>query len=46
MFARFLVGGDPDRPIDYLVETLRDGRSFSERRVTARQGDGPSPSRR
>ncbi|QBQ49571.1 MULTISPECIES: acyl-CoA thioesterase [Brevundimonas] len=41
MFARFLVGGDPDRPIDYLVETLRDGRSFSERRVTARQGDGP-----
>ncbi len=41
MFARFLAGGDPDQPVDYEVETVRDGRSFSERRVTARQGDGP-----
>ncbi|MFI1829868.1 acyl-CoA thioesterase [Streptomyces sp. NPDC020412] len=33
----FLRGGDPARPIVYAVERLRDGRTFSSRRVTARQ---------
>jgi len=33
----FLRPGDPDRPIVYLVERVRDGRSFTTRRVVARQ---------
>jgi acyl-CoA thioesterase-2 len=33
--------GNPDVPIDYQVETLRDGGSFSTRRVTALQGGSP-----
>ncbi|MEU9605387.1 acyl-CoA thioesterase II [Streptomyces sp. NPDC048057] len=33
----FLRGGDPARPIVYAVERLRDGRTFSSRRVTAQQ---------
>jgi acyl-CoA thioesterase-2 len=37
LHAYFLVGGDPDVPIVYDVENLRDGRSFSARRVAARQ---------
>ncbi|MBY4127556.1 acyl-CoA thioesterase II [Rhodococcus fascians] len=35
--AHFLRGGDPTGPIDYDVVTVRDGRSFSTRRVAARQ---------
>ena len=38
LHAYFLRGGDVDVPITYEVERLRDGRSFSARRVTARQG--------
>ena len=33
----FLVAGRPDLPIVYDVETVRDGGSFSSRRVVARQ---------
>ena len=34
----FVRAGDPRVPIDYQVERIRDGRSFTTRRVTARQG--------
>ena len=37
LHAYFLVGGDPKVPIVYDVQDLRDGRSFSARRVAARQ---------
>jgi acyl-CoA thioesterase II len=37
----FLRPGDPDTPITYGVERLRDGRSFSARRVHAYQGGEP-----
>jgi acyl-CoA thioesterase-2 len=37
LHAYFLVGGDPAVGIVYEVENLRDGRSFSARRVAARQ---------
>lgn len=37
LHAYFLVGGDPKVPIVYDVQRLRDGRSFSARRVAARQ---------
>ena len=33
----FLLGGDPSLPIIYDVESVRDGRSFNTRRVSARQ---------
>ncbi len=33
----FVRGGNPSIPIDYEVEILRDGRSFSIRRVLAKQ---------
>ncbi|MBW9205259.1 acyl-CoA thioesterase II [Mumia sp. zg.B53] len=33
----FLLGGDPSVPIIYDVERIRDGGSFSTRRVSARQ---------
>lgn len=33
----FILGGDIDKPIIYQVETLRDGGSFTTRRVTASQ---------
>ncbi len=36
--AYFLRPGDPTRPIDYEVDRIRDGRSFTTRRVVARQG--------
>lgn len=39
LHAYFLLPGDPEIPIDYAVETLRDGRSFSTRRVLALQQD-------
>ena len=35
--AYFLRSGRPGHPIDYTVERLRDGRSFSTRRVSAGQ---------
>ena len=38
MQALFLKAGDPLQPIDFEVDLLRDGRSFSARRVLARQG--------
>ncbi|MEL4359352.1 MULTISPECIES: acyl-CoA thioesterase [unclassified Luteococcus] len=36
--AYFLRPGDPTKPLIYDVETLREGRSFSTRRIVARQG--------
>lgn len=33
----FLLGGDPNVPIIYDVENVRDGRSFTTRRISARQ---------
>lgn len=33
----FILGGDPSIPIVYDVEAVRDGRSFTTRRVAARQ---------
>ncbi|MCL3819519.1 acyl-CoA thioesterase [Aeromicrobium wangtongii] len=33
----FILGGDPSIPIIYDVENVRDGRSFTTRRVAARQ---------
>ena len=38
LHAYFLVPGRTDIPIVYDVEAVRDGRSFSSRRVVARQG--------
>jgi len=40
LHAYFLRGGQVEHPIRYEVDRLRDGRSFSARRVTAGQGDG------
>lgn len=37
LHAYFLIGGDPAVPIDYEVEALRDGGSFTTRRVKAIQ---------
>ena len=37
----FLHAGDPEKPIIYDVENLRDGRSFSTRRVKAIQNGRP-----
>jgi len=37
--AYFLRPGDPDKPIIYEVDPIRDGRSFSTRRVVAMQDD-------
>lgn len=37
--AYFLRPGDPTTPLTLDVEVLRDGRSFSARRVVAKQGD-------
>jgi acyl-CoA thioesterase II len=39
LHALFLRGGDPAEPVEYEVDVLRDGRSFSARAVMARQGD-------
>ena len=33
----FLIGGDPNAPLIYEVDVVRDGKSFSTRRVTAIQ---------
>lgn len=37
LHAYFLRPGDPTMPIDYEVEPIRDGRSFTTRRVVATQ---------
>ena len=37
MHAYFLIGGDPKVPIIYEVDRIRDGRSFTTRRVVAIQ---------
>jgi acyl-CoA thioesterase II len=37
MHAYFLLGGDPKVPIIYEVDRIRDGKSFTTRRVTAIQ---------
>lgn len=41
MHCYFLLGGDPSAPIVYEVERVRDGRSFSTRRVLAIQHGRP-----
>jgi acyl-CoA thioesterase-2 len=41
LHAYFLLGGDPSCPIIYSVERVRDGGSFSTRRVTAIQHGRP-----
>jgi acyl-CoA thioesterase-2 len=41
MHAYFLLPGDPKVPIIYDVERLRDGGSFTTRRITARQHGHP-----
>jgi len=38
LHAYFIRAGDPSRPIVYRVESIRDGRSFSTRRVLGIQG--------
>lgn len=35
----FLRGGSTDRPVTFVVERLRDGRTISTREVSARQGE-------
>ncbi|NVK53366.1 MAG: acyl-CoA thioesterase II [Flavobacteriaceae bacterium] len=39
LHSYFLEAGDLDLPITYLVNNMRNGGSFSTRRVTAMQGD-------
>ena len=39
MHGYFLRAGDPSLPIQYEAQVIRDGRSFSARRVIARQYD-------
>ena len=39
LHAYFLEAGNLDLPIQYLVNKMRDGGSFSTRSVTAKQGD-------
>ncbi|MFD0963936.1 acyl-CoA thioesterase [Pseudofulvibacter geojedonensis] len=39
LHSYFLEAGDLNLPITYQVEIIRDGGSFSTRRVTAQQGD-------
>jgi acyl-CoA thioesterase II len=41
MHAYFLIGGDPNHPILYDVERIRDGGSFTTRRVRAIQHGRP-----
>jgi len=37
LHAYFILAGDPEEPIAYEVERVRDGRSFTTRQVVARQ---------
>jgi acyl-CoA thioesterase II len=41
LHAYFLIGGTPSKPITYEVQRLRDGGSFSTRRVVAIQDGQP-----
>ena len=41
LHAYFLLTGDPEAPIVYEVERIRDGRSFATRRVVAMQHGRP-----
>ncbi|MEE2663147.1 MAG: acyl-CoA thioesterase II [Myxococcota bacterium] len=41
LHAYFLRPGDPQQPIDYAIDRIRDGRSFTTRRIVANQGDRP-----
>jgi acyl-CoA thioesterase-2 len=41
LHAYFLRPGDPEAPLTFAVERLRDGRSFSARRTHALQGGKP-----
>jgi acyl-CoA thioesterase-2 len=40
LHAYFILGGDPAEPVRYEVDRVRNGRSFSTRRVVARQSAG------
>ena len=40
MHSYFILGGDPNEPVRYEVDRIRNGRSFSTRRVVARQSSG------
>jgi len=40
MHSYFILGGDPNEPVRYEVDRLRNGRSFSTRAVVARQSSG------
>jgi acyl-CoA thioesterase II len=40
LHAYFVLGGQPRQPILYEVDRLREGRSFTTRRVVARQSSG------
>lgn len=40
LHAYFILGGDLDEPVRYEVDRVRNGRSFTTRRVSARQSGG------
>jgi acyl-CoA thioesterase-2 len=40
LHAYFILGGDLDEPVRYEVDRVRNGRSFTTRRVVARQSSG------
>ena len=40
LHAYFILGGVPSEPVRYEVDRIRNGRSFSTRRVVARQSGG------
>ncbi|MGC8627506.1 MAG: acyl-CoA thioesterase, partial [Acidimicrobiales bacterium] len=40
LHAYFIRVGDPDEPVRFEVDRLRDGRSFAARQVVARQSGG------
>jgi len=40
LHAYFILGGDLDEPVRYEVDRVRNGRSFTTRRVAARQSSG------
>ncbi len=40
MHSYFILGGDPSEPVRYEVDRIRNGKSFTTRRVVARQSNG------
>jgi acyl-CoA thioesterase-2 len=40
LHSYFILGGDPSEPVRYEVDRIRNGRSFTTRRVVARQSGG------